>query len=49
MDIWIIQDGEKIGPIHDYEIRSRIGKGELPPTTPASEHLTSGGFEACLR
>ena len=35
MDIWIIQDGEKIGPIHDYEIRSRIGKGELPPTTPA--------------
>ena len=35
MDIWLIQDGEKIGPIHDYEIRSRIEKGELPPTTPA--------------
>ena len=35
MDIWIIQDGEKIGPIHDYEVRSRIEKGELPATTPA--------------
>jgi len=35
MDIWIIQDGEKIGPIHDYEVRSKIEKGELPATTPA--------------
>mgnify|MGYP000029449989 CR=1 FL=1 len=35
MDIWIIQDGEKTGPIHDFEIRRRIEAGELPPTTPA--------------
>jgi len=35
MDIWIIQDGEKIGPIHDYEVRSKIEHGELPATTPA--------------
>jgi len=35
MDIWIIQDGENIGPLHDYEVRSRIERGELTPTTPA--------------
>jgi uncharacterized RDD family membrane protein YckC len=35
MDIWIIQNGEKIGPIHDFEVRGKIEKGELPPTTPA--------------
>lgn len=35
MDIWIIRDGEKIGPIHDYEVRRKIELGELPATTPA--------------
>ena len=35
MDIWIILDGEKTGPLHDYEIRSKISHGELPGTTPA--------------
>ncbi len=35
MDIWIIRDGEKIGPIHDFEIRRKIEAGELPATTPA--------------
>lgn len=35
MDIWIIQDGEKTGPIHDFEIRRRIEKGELDADTPA--------------
>lgn len=35
MDIWIIQDGEKTGPIHDFEIRRRIEKGELSADTPA--------------
>ena len=35
MDIWIIQDGEKVGPIHDFEVRKKIEAGELPPTTPA--------------
>jgi uncharacterized RDD family membrane protein YckC len=35
MDIWIIQDGEKTGPIHDYEIRRRIEQGELHADTPA--------------
>ncbi len=35
MDIWIIRDGEKIGPIHDFEIRRKIEEGELPASTPA--------------
>lgn len=35
MDLWIIQDGEKIGPIHDFEIRKKIEHGELPASTPA--------------
>lgn len=29
MDIWIIRDGEKTGPIHDFEIRKKIENGEL--------------------
>ena len=35
MDIWIIRDGEKIGPIHDFEVRRQIANGTLPATTPA--------------
>jgi len=35
MDIWIIQDGEKTGPIHDFEVRKKIEAGELPASTPA--------------
>ena len=35
MDVWIIRDGEKAGPIHDFEIRRIIETGELPATTPA--------------
>ena len=35
MDIWIIRDGEKIGPIHDFEVRRKIEDGELPAATPA--------------
>ena len=35
MDIWIIRDGEKTGPIHDFEIRKKIEAGELLSTTPA--------------
>lgn len=35
MDIWIIRDGEKTGPIHDFEIRRQIEEGRLPATTPA--------------
>ena len=35
MDIWIILDGEKAGPIHDFEIRRKIETRELPATTPA--------------
>ncbi len=35
MDIWIIRDCEKIGPIHDYEVRRKIELGELPASTPA--------------
>jgi len=35
MDIWLIRDGEKTGPFHDFEIRRRIETGELSGTTPA--------------
>lgn len=35
MDIWIIRDGEKTGPFHDFEIRRRIEDGELPADTAA--------------
>ncbi|MDP3850680.1 MAG: RDD family protein [Luteolibacter sp.] len=35
MDIWIIQHGEKTGPLHDFEIRRKIEAGELPADTPA--------------
>ena len=35
MDIWIIRDGEKTGPFHDYQIRRQIEDGELPATTSA--------------
>jgi uncharacterized RDD family membrane protein YckC len=35
MDIWIIRDGEKIGPIHDFEVRHQIEDGRLLASTPA--------------
>lgn len=35
MDIWIILDGEKTGPFHDFEIRRRIEAGELAAETAA--------------
>jgi uncharacterized RDD family membrane protein YckC len=35
MDIWIIRDGEKVGPIHDFDVRRKITDGELVATTPA--------------
>lgn len=35
MDIWIIRDGEKVGPIHDFEVRRRINDGEFSEATPA--------------
>ncbi len=42
MEVWIILDGEKAGPFHDFEIRRRISSGELKATTPAwHEGLTA--------
>ncbi len=35
MNIWIIRDGEKIGPLHDFEIRRKIHTGELDAGTMA--------------
>ncbi|WAC20804.1 RDD family protein [Luteolibacter sp. SL250] len=35
MEIWLIKDGEKSGPFHDYEIRRRIGTGDLEASSPA--------------
>lgn len=35
MNLWIIRNGEKEGPLTDYEIRARIENGELDADTPA--------------
>ncbi len=35
MDFWLIRNGEKTGPLPDYEIRSKIESGELGPEDPA--------------
>lgn len=35
MEIWIIRNGEKIGPIHDYQARHQIEAGQLTRDTPA--------------
>lgn len=35
MDIWIIRDGEKHGPLRDYDVRGKISAGELSSTTMA--------------
>lgn len=35
MDFWLIRNGEKTGPLPDYEIRSKIEAGELGPDDPA--------------
>ncbi|MBK1881513.1 RDD family protein [Luteolibacter pohnpeiensis] len=35
MEVWLIRDGEKIGPFHDYEIRRMIDVGELTADSPA--------------
>ncbi len=34
MEIWIIRDGEKVGPIADYEVRRKIQTGELTREVP---------------
>lgn len=35
MEVWLIKDGEKAGPFHDFEIRRRISNGELDGDSPA--------------
>jgi uncharacterized RDD family membrane protein YckC len=35
MDFWLIRNGEKTGPLPDYEIRSKIEAEELGPEDPA--------------
>lgn len=35
MEIWLIRNGEKSGPFHDYEIRQKISAGDLESTVPA--------------
>ncbi len=35
MDVWIILNGEKTGPLRDFEVRRKIEDGALQPTTPA--------------
>jgi len=33
MEVWIIRDGEKIGPFHDFEIRTKIASREVTGDT----------------
>jgi uncharacterized RDD family membrane protein YckC len=47
MEVWIIRDGEKVGPIHDFEIRRQIEMGELPASTPAW-HEGSGDWKPLI-
>ena len=35
MDVWIIENGEKTGPLPDYEVRAKIQAGNLTGETPA--------------
>lgn len=35
MDVWIIENGEKSGPLPEFEVRSRIRSGRLTGETPA--------------
>lgn len=35
MELWLIIDGEKTGPIQDYDLRGRIARGEVARDTPA--------------
>lgn len=42
MDIWIIRDGEKHGPLPDYEVRERIRSRVLTKETPAWHEGRSG-------
>lgn len=35
MEVWIILNGEKVGPMHDFEVRRKIETKELPAETPA--------------
>lgn len=35
MEIWVIQDGDKRGPLPDFEVRRRISSGEFTGDTPA--------------
>ncbi len=35
MKIWIIRDGEKVGPMQEFEVRKRIHNGEFNEYTPA--------------
>jgi uncharacterized RDD family membrane protein YckC len=44
MDVWIIQNGEKRGPMPDYEVRSAIQSGELKADTLAW-HDGMGGWQ----
>jgi uncharacterized RDD family membrane protein YckC len=35
MDLWIIRDGEKTGPVHDFEVRRKILSGDFTAETHA--------------
>lgn len=35
MEIWIILNGEKAGPLHDFDVRRKIESGEADADTPA--------------
>lgn len=35
MEVWLIRNGEKSGPFHDYEIRQKISTGDIAPEVPS--------------
>ena len=39
MEFWLIIEGEKEGPILDFELRSRIRAGDVPPLSPSCFNL----------
>jgi len=43
MELWIIRDGEKSGPLEDYEVREMVRSGEVGPETRVW-HEGAGGW-----
>ena len=47
MILWIIQDGEKLGPLEDYEVREMIREGKVHRDTRVWHEGADGWLSAC--